>query len=228
MPLNEVKPGSNMYGWINSTWNPIRGRCDHQCSYCYMLEMPISKEPLRIESKELGINLRSGQTIFVGSSTDMWAGGVPAAWIEDTLASCNRFNNKYLFQSKNPARFLEGWNFPKNTILGTTIETNRDIPDITKAPMPAERFVWIKAVARDLNFPVMLSLEPILDYDLDILVRWVKMIAPIFVSIGADSKNHNLSEPSTENIRALIQYLKPITEVKIKSNLSRLMRQEKP
>ena len=32
--LNVAK--GNMYGFITHTWNPIKGHCYHQCSYCYM------------------------------------------------------------------------------------------------------------------------------------------------------------------------------------------------
>ena len=63
--------------------------------------------PLRLELKELKVNLGEGNFIFVGSSTDEWAANVPSEWIEQVLDYCDGFNNRYLFQSKNPARFLE-------------------------------------------------------------------------------------------------------------------------
>jgi DNA repair photolyase len=34
MPLNPSK--GNMYPFVTHTWNPIRGKCPHDCSYCYM------------------------------------------------------------------------------------------------------------------------------------------------------------------------------------------------
>lgn len=34
MVLNEQK--GNMYNFITHTWNPIKGKCWHDCSYCYM------------------------------------------------------------------------------------------------------------------------------------------------------------------------------------------------
>ena len=30
----------NMYKFVNYTWNPIKGKCLHDCSYCYMKTMP--------------------------------------------------------------------------------------------------------------------------------------------------------------------------------------------
>lgn len=40
------------------------------------------------------------------------------------------------------------------------------------------------------------SIEPILDFDLNVMIEWIKQLQPKFVSIGADSKRHNLPEPS--------------------------------
>jgi len=68
----------------------------------------------------------------------------------------------------------------------------------------------------------MVTIEPIMDFDLIELVTIIKNIKPEWVNIGADSKGHNLPEPSKEKINALIEELKKITEVKIKDNLKRL------
>jgi len=154
----------------------------------------------------------------------MWANVSPdnrvmGRWIADTLNHCIWYEdgNKYLFQSKNPARF-KGYSFPDDTILGTTIESNRYYPEISKAPAPLER----KLALHYLDSPLMISIEPILDFDLDVMVKWIREITPKFVSIGADSGNNHLPEPSGEKVDALIEALKEFTEVKIKDNLKRL------
>ena len=67
-----------------------------------------------------------------------------------------------------------------------------------------------------------ISIEPILDFDILIFVNMIFDIRPQFVSIGADSKKHNLSEPPEEKIIALVKSLKEFTEVKLKPNLKRL------
>ena len=85
--------------------------------------------------------LVEGNFIFVGSSTEEWAANVPAEWIEQVLDYCDGFDNRYLFQSKNPARFLEYLDHPvmRKSVLCTTIETNRFYPDIMRnAPVPQE------------------------------------------------------------------------------------------
>jgi hypothetical protein len=68
----------------------------------------------------------------------------------------------------------------------------------------------------------MVSVEPIMDFDLDEFVILIRNCKPTFVSIGADSKGHHLSEPSYDKIRQLITRLGEFTEVREKSNLSRL------
>ena len=57
-------------------------------------------------------SLGEGNFIFVGSSTDEWAANVPSEWIVQVLDYCDGFDNSYLFQSKNPARFLEYLDHP--------------------------------------------------------------------------------------------------------------------
>jgi hypothetical protein len=78
-----------------------------------------------------------------------------------------------------------------------------------------------------MNFPNkfyrMVSIEPLLDFDLGELIYLIHGIQPDFVSIGADSKKHNLSEPSGNEVLALIDELKEFTSVKKKGNLDRLI-----
>ena len=214
MGLN--KQTGNMYAFVTHTWNPIRGECPHDCSYCYMKVYP--QGDFRFAEKEMGTNIGEGNFIFVGSSTDMWCDDTSIQWILDTLGHCRQFANRYLFQSKNPQRFLPFVSrLPPDTILGTTIESNR-YSTFSKAPPTLLR----KEAMRKITLPKMLSIEPIMDFDLDDMVRWVGEIAPEFVSIGADSKGHNLPEPSPKKVYQLIKELKDITVVKVKDNLKRL------
>jgi len=221
MSLN--KQTGNMYPWVTHTWNVIKGKCPHDCIYCYMKQYP--QPELHFDEKELKTDLGSGNTIFVGSSCDMWAEYIPDKWIEQVMFHCMEYGNRYLFQSKNPIRFIEILDFfPDEAIIGTTIETNRKYDFISLAPRTELR----KEHIQESILPKMVSIEPIMDFDLDELVRWIEEIKPEFVSIGADSKGHNLPEPSPEKTRQLIQELAKITQVKIKDNLKRILRQEMP
>lgn len=213
MPLNKQK--GNMYAFVTHTWNPIRGECPHDCSYCYMKVYPQGE--FRFAEKEMGTNLGKGNFIFVGSSTDMWLG--QPEWIVATLNHCSKYLNRYLFQSKDPARFLFFIDFmPSDFVLGTTIETNRDY-EVNQAPTPEARMLAMLDSPR----PKMVSIEPIMDFDLGILLHWVEDIKPLFVSIGADSKGHKLPEPSADKLQALIEALNKATILKLKDNLNRLL-----
>lgn len=215
--LNKQK--GNMYGFVTHTWNPIKGKCAHDCSYCYMKRWGDQK-PIRLDEKDLKTDLGSDNFIFVGSSTDMFEKDVPAEWIMGVLQQCLKYDNKYLFQSKNPKGFKEFIQYiPKNSILGTTIETNR-LGFNYNAPAVTERQWHIQQEI----FPMMITIEPIMDFDLNIMVNWLKDIGPSWVNIGADSGGHNLPEPSKEKIEALITELSKFTEVKIKDNLKRLIK----
>lgn len=206
-----------MYAWITHTWNPIRGKCPHDCSYCYMKRFP--QKRMRLEEKEFNQDLGEGKCIFIGSSTDMFADVVPTAYIIAVLEYCNKFpENTYLFQSKNPKRMQSiAFTFPPKTIFGTTLETNRDLK-VSKAPTPIDRTRAMYGLSR-----IMISVEPVMDFDLDVFFEMLSSLEPEFVSIGADSGGHNLPEPSPKKLKALIEKLRGVTEVRIKSNLNRIL-----
>ncbi len=210
-----------MYGFVNYTWNAIKGKCSHDCSYCYMKRWGEQK-PLRLDEKELKTDLGEGNFIFIGSSCDVFAEDVPEEWILKVLIHCLKYpKNKYLFQTKNPRRlvhFTARYTFPKDVIFGTTIETNRASP--SKAPSTEQRTYWMMEF-----YPFtkkMITIEPIMDFDLEILVHWIKLIKPEFVNIGADSTRNNLPEPSSEKVGKLIKELEKFTKVNLKDNLKRI------
>jgi len=223
MRLRESK--GDMYPWVDRTGNPWAGRCSHRCSYCFMNNFrkfteKYKGEP-RVCEKELedGIQRLERFIIFVGSATDGFQEEMPDSAIKRVLRYCRRFDHIYLFQTKNPARFSEFLDeFPEKSILGTTIETNRDY-NISNAPEPKKRFEAFRDVEWNRK---MVSVEPIMDFNLDILVKWLRELDLDFVSVGADSEGHNLPEPEGRKIRDLIQNVEEFTEVKVKENLSRL------
>ena len=222
MALNKIKKGSNMYqGWLTHTFNVIKGRCPHDCSYCYMKRFKQNK--IRLDTKEFSTNLGKGNFIFVGSSCDIFAAEIKGDWIGEVLEYCRFFSdNKYLFQSKNPSAMLD-WikDFPPNSILGTTIETDRFYSDhMGNAPWPKSRAVYMNKIAK--MYPTMVTIEPIMAFDLEVLVDLVHLCRPQWVNVGADSGGNNLPEPVSVEVEALISGLKKFTEVKAKKNLARL------
>ena len=218
--LNKQK--GNMYGFVTHTWNPIKGKCPHNCSYCYMKELV--KSELHLDEKDLTkTHLGSNNYIFIGSSTDMFANEVPKEWIFRVLGMCrlNENDNTFLFQTKNPMRFLEFEGFyPKHTVLCITIETNRDIEGIN-CPQPANRALIFSDKHFD-KYTKMITIEPILDFDVPALIDLIQQVHPKYVNIGADSKKHNLKEPSIFKIENLITGINKMTNITLKENLHRL------
>jgi hypothetical protein len=59
-----------------------------------------------------------------------------------------------------------------------------------------------------------LSVEPIMDFDLEIFTDWIEKIAPIHVAVGYDNYNNHLPEPSLTKTLQLIERLKEFTRVR--------------
>ena len=242
MGLNKQK--GNMYGFITHTWNPIKGRCPHDCIYCYMhrywdamdsqavrAKYPNSPDSkLRLDEKEFKEFDRdmkkygdSGHFIFIGSSTDMWARRDSILWwgwqsrIKDHIEKYP--DNQYLFQTKFPFGY-DGWSFNYNNILGITLESNRDIFGFSKAVSPIQR---VKDFMKIHHSRKMVTIEPIMDFDVIPFATIIAALEPEWVNIGADSGGHDLPEPNKEKIEELYHKLITFTEVKYKSNLKRLL-----
>ena len=228
------KREGNMYEEASHTHNPLGGKCHHDCVYCstkFLMKRFSSirakySGSIRLIEKELKVRYGKGKTIFMVNCSDLFEVMVSLYFIMQVLAhACKWPDNTYIWQTKNPRRYLEidPSLFPPKSVFGTTIETNRD--DLTKkisaAPSPYDRMLAMC----DVRSPKFVTIEPIMDFDVNVLVEWLVRIKPDYVYIGADSKNCNLPEPSSEKINALIDKIKKMngTELRIKDNLARLM-----
>jgi len=226
-----MKKKSNIYDWVTATRNFLAGECQHKCKYCYVNNLkdrfPNIKErysgEIRLLDNELKKNEGKNKTIFVQDMGDLFAWNIPKKFIIKILNHLREYpDNTYLFQTKNPKRFIEFKDYyPINSLFGTTIETTKqeELDKISKAPTIKER---IEAMSKLQGNGIFLTLEPILNFDLEEFVTIIKEIKPEWVNIGADSKGHNLPEPSWDKVQELIKELKQFTEVKIKDNLNRL------
>lgn len=214
-----------MYDFVTHTWNIVKGSCLHDCSYCYMKRWGKLK-PARLDNSEFKTDLGSDNFIFVGSSNDLFAAEHPAEWIKETLDYCDKFDNKYLFQSKNPDRIWEFIDHPvllNKSVICTTVETNRFYPEImNNSPKTGERADAMYDISRYVETHV--TIEPIMDFDLSELVALIKSCNSKQVNIGADSGRNHLPEPSKEKVLKLIDELSKFTKVKQKTNLSRLLK----
>lgn len=222
MGLNISK--GNMYEFITHTWNTIKGECFHDCSYCYMKRWGKLK-PVRFDEKELKTDLGIGNFIFVGSSCDMFAENIPDEWIKKTLKHMEKFDSKYLLQTKNPQRvldFIDACVITDKCVICTTIESNKDLLEIKRnSPDVFKRAMAMNELSQIIDTYV--TIEPIMDFDMDIMVQLIKDCNPKQVNIGADSGHNNLPEPSKEKVLQLVSELQKFTIIHNKSNLQRLL-----
>ncbi len=220
------KSSGNMYDFVSHTFNVIKGKCSHDCKYCYMKKF--KQNAVRLDKKALKIDLGKDNFIFVGSSCDVFANDIPSEWIRKVLMYCMLFDdNKYLFQSKNPERMYAFRNrLPIGSVIGTTIETNREYPEIMgKCPPIKERAFYMNRIGelKYHKFETMVTIEPIMDFDVKEFVELLRIAKPTWVNIGADSKDHNLPEPSKEKILELVEEISKFTTIKKKHNLGRIL-----
>jgi len=222
----------NMYDFAVA-WNALHGECSHKCVYCStktlkrfpVMQKCYSGEP-RLNHVAMKENLYKGKykdkLIFVCGQNDLFTTKVHEDIIVEILNYCNNFPKaKFLFQTKN-TEMLKYYSYllPKNSIICTTIETNRDYK-LSVAPSINDRLNWFNQIER---YEKHITIEPICDFDLDIFSNMLISAKPVQINIGADSKKHNLPEPSKKKILQLIYILeKANIKVHKKSNLKRLL-----
>lgn len=222
MGLNISK--GNMYEFITHTWNTIKGECFHDCSYCYMKRWG-KLNPVRFDEKELKTDLGTGNFIFIGSSCDMFAENIPDEWIKKTLKHMEMFDSKYLLQTKNPQRILDYIDASVITdkcVVCTTIESDLFYPEIMKnSPQPMQRSIAMEQISGVIDTYV--TIEPILDFNIEHFVHMIRRCSPEQVNIGADSGQNNLHEPTKEKVLQLVSELQKFTIIHNKSNLQRIL-----
>jgi len=209
-----MKTKTNMYKHSVKQWNPFVG-CRFNCSYCkssfqrqikrwakencdkcYSFTPHEHPERLTQSLPNTGFM----QFIFTCSSGDI--AFCPSDYLLKIIARIrNEPHKKFLMQSKAP-QILKEFNFPGNIILGTTIETNRDdlYEGISKAPKPSQRYSDFLTVQHPMK---MITIEPVIDFNLNVMTNWIESINPIMVWLGYDSRNSHLPEPSLDKVKQL-------------------------
>lgn len=220
------------------TWNPFRG-CRYDCIYCEpSFKRQAKRDKQRCDlcyrylphfhSERLNATFKPGETVFVCSMGDI--SFATDNQIVKILAVCLMHpKTTFLVQSKNPTRFAEIQRIayiPMNVIFGTTIESNRDYPCISKAPPVLARYKAIRSISCGIlskkwfEQKVYVTIEPIMDFDQGILVEWIRNISPEFVYVGYnnyDTTKLHLQEPTLEKTLSLIAELEKHTEVREKT-----------
>jgi hypothetical protein len=122
-----------------------------------------------------------------------------------------RMEKEYYFQSKNPVcfnQYLDWFNTRNDVILLTTLETNRRILGLSKAPPPDIRFKDFY----ELNYPrKVVTIEPKIACDIEIFSDWMFQLHDQgnleYVWYGFDSKNCGLPELSEEEEQKFVDLL---------------------
>lgn len=224
--------------------------CDFMCTYCKTsFQKVLKKFAKHDEDKTFTPHLHLNrldkkppktvgkQYVTIGLTGDV--SFAPESAIRQIIEYCRKWLGRttFMLQSKNPAFFLE-YKFPPNVILATTIESNEDswfsahnlilhksvirYSDISQAPPPIKRVeAMLELMRRDEN-PLMVTIEPILDFREGALETWMMGINErhklVAINIGYDSspETNRLPEPALAKTEKLIGNLKAITEVRIK------------
>lgn len=214
----------NMYNDSIKQWNVAVG-CKFDCVYCtrsFKAQMKRQKwncdqcykyEPHFHEERltESLPNTIGDEFIWACSSGDIRF--IPHDKLEKVFDRMRQLPHKQFFMQTKDATVFQEHAFPPNMWLGITLETNRDegYEQVSKAPPPTKRFADAKKVKIDI-----VTIEPIQDFDLDILVEWIRQLAPKRVYIGYDTKNCGLNEPDLAKTSKLITELRKFTIVNLK------------
>jgi len=225
---DKIKMVGKMYK-DTKTWNPFIG-CEYDCAYCE----PSFKRVLRWISERNKCqdcrdyrphyhperlrtsNIPSAKTVFVFGQGDIsFCDPEYVRKVFDVIKKHKPQKKKaYYFQSKNPAcleQYIE--EYPWNSILVTTLETNRDkgYEKVSRAPVPSVRFKDFY----DLDYPSkVVTIEPVMDFDICELAAWIFMLRDQgsleYVWFGYNSKpgEVQLPEPSEDKSQRFVDALK--------------------
>jgi hypothetical protein len=203
-----------------ATWNPFVGR-EFGCNYCkpsfqnnhyFVMQhrrcglFYPHEHPERLDLKKIP----NEEIVFVCGDSDIaFASPEYMRKVFEIMKQDTRRGRIWFLQSKDPKCFQQYLkDIPANTILLTTLETNRDdYFRISGAPPASIRYQAFK----DLDYPKkIVTVEPIMDFDLDVFVDWIVNLKPLAVFIGYNShpKQVRLIEPHMEKTLDLIVALK--------------------
>ena len=92
---------------------------------------------------------------------------------------------------------------------------------MNKSPRIDSRVIAMSDLNKVINTYV--TIEPILEFNLEHMITMIKRCNPKQVNIGADSGRNNLPEPTKEKVLQLVSVLQEFTIIHNKSNLQRLL-----
>ena len=220
---------TRMFVDVTKTWNPISG-CLHYCRYCWARRLVETKlkstrkyregfKP-KFHRHELKRRFKPGDYVFVVDMGDMWGDFIPEEWIRAVLARVSMFpQTTFLMLTKNPERYFDFLDvMPRNVVLGATVETNRDdiyqAFHISRAPPPSRRMHAMEKLDWDRKF---VSMEPVLEFDVDVVLNWLGKVQPEVLYVGYDNYGYRLPEPRLSKVLEFVSKARMITTVKTKT-----------
>lgn len=218
-----------MFKTVTRTWNVFTG-CEFGCTYCWVDQLlkgrlrdtvkyrDIGKKPM-FHPKELRKTFKPGEFVFVAAMGDIRF--MNYTQLKEVLIVVQKYpDTNFLLQTKDPAEFLDGRTWEINIYQGSTFETNRTTALFSKAPEPVERYHYFALNNHPHKF---ISIEPVMDFDLDIFTSWILDINPDIVEVGADNYHNNLPEPPWDKVESLMSALREVgIKVVEKDGLRRL------
>jgi len=217
---------SRMFSFVTKSWNPVVG-CLHDCyaGRCWARIMARRLQGMgrrkyhggfspRLWSPDLAEipRLSENHILFVVSMGDLFGSWVPRGWITRTISKCHETRAKCFFETKNPKRY---WEFEdlmrKDSILSTTIETDRDY-QLSKAPPITERIYGFMLTNWEQKH---VSVEPIADFSFDPFLETLIGLEPKFgISIGFDNyqglAHLGVPEPPPSKVELLAKALEQV------------------
>ena len=242
MTLKENK--GNTYQFVTHTWNPFKGKCFNNCSFCTIRSVMDYPDSVILDRCELfnSVPFNEGKFILISDSFDIFAREVPSELIKEVFDFCVEATSHqpqyhktlFLIQTKNPARMEEFICHPlvmdQQIGVCTIIETNRHYPEImNNAPTPRNRAEALSKLAEH-GINTYIAIEPLMDFDLDEFILLLEESKPTQVFIGDDSEYDKtfLPTPSIENTAELISQLRKFTRVEINQYNTFLANMVKP
>ena len=205
-----ISKKKNMYWLSKKQWNPFVG-CKHICIYCtssFQRQLKrYSKKTCKAcynftpHTHKQKLNQMLPHTPYLKFIFTCANGDIRYCRKQYFLKIIDIIrqnpDKNFLIQTKDPKKaffFRDGKQvkFPNNVILGITLETNRDKLYtnnflVSKAPKPFKRYQDFLKVKHPIK---MVTIEPVIDFDIDIMIQWIDQINPSMVWLGYDSGNH--------------------------------------
>lgn len=191
MKLNPSR--GNMYENVTHTGTAYEG-CDIGCPYCWATLMGLGRKPRMLLKKPFEVLRVRKATVFINSAHDFLAPCIPDDWVETLFGwiGAQHPSNRFYLQSKNIPRIAEFLDhsapIKKRIIFGTTIETNKSLFKYN-APSPMKRAYAMKML-KERGYETRVSFEPLYDFDLETMKRFVYDMMPDEIMAGLDNYAH--------------------------------------